>query len=111
MEIMRFTIRWGWLLGLALFAPAALPAGGADRMQPEIRRRQGPSPLLTLNDSLLKTSPFAIAPSLRKLQAGTPVRVLHQWQAPHGSEWLYVCLAESDLLGNVHSASRGWVSV
>jgi hypothetical protein len=33
-------LRWSWLLGVALLAPAALPAGGADRRQPEVRRRE-----------------------------------------------------------------------
>ncbi|NBX45616.1 MAG: SH3 domain-containing protein, partial [Gammaproteobacteria bacterium] len=31
--------RWGAVLAFALFAPVALPAGGADRRQPEVRRR------------------------------------------------------------------------
>ena len=34
-------LRWSWLLGVALMAPAALPAGGADVRQPQVRRRVG----------------------------------------------------------------------
>ena len=33
-------LRLAWLFGLALMAPIALPAGGADRDQPGLRRRR-----------------------------------------------------------------------
>ena len=40
-----FVLRWGWLLGVALMAPAALPAGGAQRRLPPLRRAGGQKPL------------------------------------------------------------------
>jgi hypothetical protein len=40
--------RWAALLGFALLAPAALPAGGGDRRLPEVRRRErGAEPLVS----------------------------------------------------------------
>ena len=35
-------LRWSWLLGVSLFGPVALPAGGAERRLPQVRRQQQP---------------------------------------------------------------------
>ena len=40
-------LRWAWVLGLALMAPVALPAGGADLRHPDPRRRGPSGPLLS----------------------------------------------------------------
>ena len=37
-------LRWGWLLGVALMAPAGLPAGGAQRRLPLLRLRKAKVP-------------------------------------------------------------------
>ena len=83
-------LRWSWLLGVALMAPAALPAGGADRRQPQPRRRAVSGPLHTATDQPLRLSPLAMAPRLRTLKAGTTLRLLRRWSAADGQDWLHV---------------------
>ncbi|MED5562389.1 MAG: SH3 domain-containing protein, partial [Cyanobacteriota bacterium] len=54
---MGVVLRWGWVLGVALLAPADLPAGGAERRQPEIRRSDRSGPLLAGTSCELRVSP------------------------------------------------------
>lgn len=81
-------MRWSWLLGVALLAPAALPAGGAERRQPEVRRRDGSGPLISGDHDCLHAAPSVSAPSLRSLDLGTPLRVLRRWRSADGQDWL-----------------------
>ena len=104
MEAVQATtvLRWSWLLGVALMAPAALPAGGADARQPQVRRRSGDGPLYTATDVPLQLSPLAVAPRLRTVPVGTPVRQLRRWSAEDGGDWLQV----QPLTGD---GRRGWL--
>lgn len=96
---------WAALLGIALFAPAALPAGGADRRLPELRRRESPfEPLLNPSRCALRAAPRSQAPLLRPLEAGVPLRVLRTWIEPGGRRWLRVATT-----GEGGRASRGWL--
>ena len=95
-------LRWSWLLGVALMAPAALPAGGGDCRQPQLRRRSGSGPLHLNDDSPLQLSPLAVAPRLRTLPGGTPLRLLRRWSGSDGQDWLQV----QTLAGE---QSRGWI--
>jgi hypothetical protein len=96
---------WAALLGIALFAPAALPAGGAERRMPEVRRRESPlEPLLNPTRCSLRASPRSQAPPLRSLEAGVPLRVLRTWVEPGGRRWVRVAA-----LGSGGRASRGWL--
>ncbi|MEB3317060.1 MAG: SH3 domain-containing protein [Cyanobacteriota bacterium] len=98
-------LTWAALLGIALFAPAALPAGGADRRMPELRRRESPlEPLLNPTRCTLRAAPRAQAPRLGALEAGVPLRVLHTWIAPGGRRWLRVATRET-----AGRTSRGWL--
>ena len=95
-------LRWSWLLGVALIAPAAMPAGGGERRQPQVRRRQGSGPLHTSTETMLRLSPMTVAPSLTALPAGTSLRLLRRWCCDEGGEWCYVQpLAEDQ--------PRGWI--
>jgi hypothetical protein len=97
--------RWAALLGLALLAPAALPAGGADRRLPEVRRRgSGPEPFLVEEGIALRCAPDSGAPVLTRLEPQEPLRVLRRWLAPDGRRWLRV--AASTPLGR---PARGWL--
>jgi hypothetical protein len=58
--------RWVALLGFALIAPVTLPAGGADRRLPEVRRRQAGEPLLSAGARSLQASPERQAPALAR---------------------------------------------
>jgi hypothetical protein len=104
----RFTppaLTWAALLGFALFAPAALPAGGGERRVPEVRRRASPrEPLLNPIRSSLRASPRAQAPVLRPLEAGIPMRVLRTWVEPGGRRWLQVATGAA-----AGRATRGWL--
>ena len=95
-------LRWSWLLGVALMAPAALPAGGGDCRQPQLRRRSGIGPLHLNTESPLQVSPLAVAPRLRTLPGGTPLRLLRRWSGSDGQDWLQV----QTLAGEQR---RGWI--
>jgi hypothetical protein len=93
------------LLGFALWAPAALPAGGGDRRLPEVRRRQSAlEPLLSTSCVSLRCAPQRRAPLLGQVEAGVPLRVVHQWFSPEGRRWLRV--EASDRGGR---PARGWL--
>jgi hypothetical protein len=93
------------LLGFALLAPAALPAGGAERRLPEVRRRESSrEPLLSVASSSLRSSPQRHAPVLAHLEPGSPLRVLRHWFAPDGRRWLQV-----ETVREVRQPSRGWL--
>jgi hypothetical protein len=93
--------RWAALLGFALLAPVGLPAGGGERRQPELRRRQaGDEPLLPLVPAQLRAAPQARAPVLMAVHPDLPLRVLRGWLAPDGQRWLRVELA----------GRRGWLA-
>jgi hypothetical protein len=99
------TWRWATLLGFALLAPAALPAGGGDRRLPEVRRRESSrEPLLSVASSSLHSSPQRHAPVLAHLEPGSPLRVLRHWFAPDGRRWLQV-----EAVREVRQPSRGWL--
>jgi hypothetical protein len=93
--------RWGALLSFALFAPVALPAGGAERRCPEVRRRSTGEPLLSTGGHALQSSPEQQAPVLTELQPDQPLRVLRSWRDRRGDQWLQVESAER----------RGWLAV
>jgi hypothetical protein len=94
------------LLGFALLAPAALPAGGAERRLPEVRRRESRrEPLVSEQTLPLRSAPQRQAPVLISLETGVPLRVLRQWFAPNGSRWLQV---EARTAGQ--RPTRGWLA-
>jgi hypothetical protein len=94
--------RWGTVLTFALFAPVALPAGGADRRQPEVRRRTSGEPLIPAGCLSLLLAPQQEAPQLVRLQTDTPLRVLRSWRSERGEQWLQVEAGER---------RRGWLVV
>ena len=91
--------RWAALLGFALIAPVALPAGGGDRRLPELRRRSVGEPLLSTRRQTLQAAPERRAPALAQLPADQPLRVVRSWRSASGERWLQV---EAE-------ARRGWV--
>ena len=98
--------RWAALLGFALLAPAALPAGGAERRLPLPRRReqQRSAPLLLEQSLDLRSAPEPRAPVLTRLEAGVPLQVLRHWLSPDGRRWLRVQAA-----GPAGRPCRGWL--
>ena len=107
---MVILLRWGWLLGIALLGPIALPAGGAQCISPQIRFRKSSDPFLSTRASRLRATPIQHAPIVRKLVIGTPFRVLRKWQGSDGKEWLYVQVFTSGE-STTNSARNGWLDV
>jgi len=101
--------RWGWLLGVALLAPAALPAGGAERRSPQIRRQDGKGPLLSGCDCLLQSGPGFAAPTLRRLEIGTPLQLLRHWRSADGHVWMQVQVASHSAFPGGTDRQRGWI--
>lgn len=93
--------RWAAVLGFALVAPVGLPAGGADRRQPELRRRAGGEPLLASGCLNLQAAPCHRAPTLTRLASDQPLRVLRSWRTDNGECWLQVRAA----------TGRGWLVI
>ncbi len=101
------SLRLAALLGFAMLAPAALPAGGADRRVPEVRRRESfRDPLLTESCEALRCAPRQEAPSLIHLAPGVPLRILRSWQPGNGDRWLQV-----EAVMAAGEPARGWLSV
>ena len=97
--------RWAALLGLALVGPAGLPAGGADRRSPEVRRRTtAREPVLTASPSHLRCAPQHQAPALLAVASDSPLRVLRSWWEPNGQRWLLVEGAGPE------GSRRGWLA-
>ena len=102
-------LRWSWLLGVSLFGPVALPAGGAERRLPQVRRQQGSDPLLSGHHCLLHASPQVAAPALRRLEIGTPLQLLRRWRSEDGSDWIQVQVATGSALSSAVEQQRGWI--
>jgi hypothetical protein len=84
-------LRLAWLFGLALMAPIALPAGGAERDQPGLRRRRTGEPLLATAPQKLQISPHHQAPLLGAVaDAGMPYEILQTWFSSEGERWCRV---------------------
>ena len=96
---------WAALLGFALFAPAALPAGGAERRLPELKRRESAEePLLSSFRCSLHCSPLRQAPVLVDLAPDMPLRVLRTWLEPGGCRWIQVAT-----VAPTGRPTRGWL--
>ena len=102
-------LRWGWLLGVALMAPAGLPAGGAQRRLPLLRRQEGKSPRLSGECCVLRSSPLVEAPALRRLELGTPLQMLRHWRGDDGRDWIQVQMSSGAGLSIGFQPVRGWV--
>ena len=109
--VMTFVIRWSWLLGLALFLPVSLPAGGEERFLPQVCRFVDSIPLLAGDCCNLRAEPSALAPSLRTIEVGTPLRVLRTWHSSNGQEWLQVQISTNEIIELSSVVRRGWVNV
>ncbi len=95
--------RWAALLSFALVAPAALPAGGAERRLPEVRRRQQPcEPLACAAAVSLHCAPQQHAPVISRTEIGEPLQVLRQWFGGGGERWLRV--------EQLSTGRRGWLA-
>jgi hypothetical protein len=101
--------RWAALLGFALIGPISLPAGGAERRQPELRRRLSGEPFLAETRADLKASPSCRAPALATVMGDEPLRILRGWQGCRGERWLLVETGAGP--APAERRRRGWMLV
>ncbi len=112
MAAISLLIRWSCLLGVALLAPVGLPAGGAAATgKAPIRRSSKANSLFAGTSCFLKTSPLNVAPTLRNLDVGTPLKPLRSWTTDDGQHWLYVQLTSLEFSGLNTCIRRGWISI
>ena len=82
-----------------------------NNLKGEIRRSDGSGPMFAGDNCELKPIPSAESPSLRFVEAGTPIRILRSWQGPDGNYWLHVQILSFQVSEIVGQATRGWVNV
>ncbi len=104
-------IRFGWVLGIALFFPVALPAGGAQIDQEELRYIQRGREIYAGDSCLLNSSPNHYSIPLRAIKLGTPLRILRSWKSEDGNEWLQVKILSNEYLELPKDAKRGWINL
>ena len=111
MLAMIFALRWTCVLGIALFLPVALPAGGSESSYEVLCRSEYPNNLFISDSSVLQVSPFTDAPSLRFLNLGTPLQVVRRWKAKDGTEWIYGQIVSTGSIEFSSFVRRGWLNV
>ena len=113
MSFVRSVVRWSWLVGLALFVPICLPAGGVDMSfdANQIKRRESLGPFVLENKSPLLVSPLLTAPKLQIVDRGTPFRVLRYWSDIDGTNWVQVRVIAKNSITFFPSQVRGWLEV
>jgi len=111
MGFLKFSLRWGWLLGLALLVPISLPAGGGEPNKTEIRNSTSASHYLAAKTLALRAAPSCAAPSLGTLKMGTPMTLLRVWRTQDGTAWFQVKAFSMKDIGRASRISRGWISV
>jgi hypothetical protein len=84
------TLRWALVLTMALMAPVALPAGGAERDRFLLRRRLAGEPLLAHGRRRLQLEPHHQAPILTRIDNCAPLQLLQTWRDRSGQRWLRV---------------------
>tara|TARA_B100000700_G_scaffold327380_1_gene441771 strand:- start:3702 stop:4037 length:336 start_codon:yes stop_codon:yes gene_type:complete len=103
-------ITWSLYLGFALFAPIGLPAGGAEILQPAIRKRIHSDPHALTKRCSLYSYPISKAPISSVLNFGNSVRILRTWKSDEGEIWLYVEKASYSFLDSPVHRQRGWLN-
>ena len=111
MIAMIFVLRWTWVLGIALFLPVGLPAGGSENFQLEYSLFEKANSLFISDSCVLKASPCIYAPSLRTLNLGTPLQVLRRYQGKDGNEWIHVRIFSNERMEFDSFVRRGWLNV
>ena len=113
MPAMTFALSWSWFLGIALFFPIALPAGGGERSDIEkFSLKLSSNCFVYAGDSCtLQSSPSSNAPSLRTVRSGTPLKPLRRWKSAEQKDWIQVQIASNEIMESPSLARRGWLNV
>ncbi len=102
-------ILWAWLLSVSLLIPITLPAGGIRKTVIEQREDSISSPIIALNEFNLLSTITANPLVLARVQVGTPVKVLKEWNSPDSGKWLLVNVLIQHPSHIFHK--RGWVKI
>ncbi len=111
---MKFFLRWGCLLIIALAAPIALPAGGGTiRNELEITCRKESMFFFAGGSCFIFSSPCLSSPTLCRINLGSPLHVLRIWENEQGQKWIQV---KQNSYGNYFSLNsnelkRGWINI
>ena len=112
MQKVNYLLRWSLLLLAALLLPVALPAGGnLESSQSQIRRRKSSNQLFAGKHCILQVSPLTVAPTLRKVPLGTPLRILRVWTNDDGKQWLQVHVSSASNSAIPSKGHKGWLNV
>ena len=109
---MKFILRFGCLLIIALAAPIALPAGGG--MRDELEIKYGKNQLLCFagESCFIFSSPDLTKSPLCKVALGSPLNVIRIWQNEKGQKWIQVRQSYDNSLNlNSSKPHRGWINV
>ena len=111
---MKFFLRWGCLLIIALAAPIALPAGGGTmRNELEVTCQNGRMLCFAGESCFIFSSPYLSSSKLCRVDLGSPLHVLRIWENEEGQKWIQV---KQNNYGNNFSLNsralkRGWINV
>jgi len=109
MNFISTFIVWTWLLGIALVAPTALPAGGAQKSIIQQNRNNIGSPIIAMREFNLLSSASFDSSILTKVKVGTPVNVIKVWYSANGGKWLLVNVLSQNFYQIFNK--RGWVNI
>ena len=109
MNLINTFIIWTWLLGISLFLPSTLPAGGAQKSIIEYREDSISAPLIALKGFNLLSSTSENPYIITRVQSGTPVKVIKIWDSPKNEQWLLVTVQVSKCFQLLNK--RGWVNI
>ena len=109
MNLISTFIIWTWLLGVSLVVPTSLPAGGSQESIIHHRENNLVSPLIAFKDFNLLSSVSNKSSIITRVQAGTPVSVLKEWESNDTGKWLLVNVLNQDFYQLFYK--RGWVKI
>ncbi len=109
MNLISTFLVWSWLLSIALVAPTALPAGGAQESIVQHRRSNIGSPIIALKEFNLLSSASRKSSVLTRIKPGTPVNVMKVWDNNKNGQWLLVNVLCQDFHQLFYR--RGWVNI
>ena len=109
MNLFHNIILWVWLLSVSLLIPITLPVGGLRKTIIEQREDCNSSPIIALNEFNLLSTITEKPLVLTKVQMGTPVNVLKEWNSSESGQWLLVNVLIESSSQIFHK--RGWVEI
>ena len=102
-------ILWTWFLSVSFWIPITLPAGGLRKTIIEQREDINTSPIIALSGFELLSTITEKPIILARVNPGTPVKVLQEWNSSESGKWLLVDVLIDSSSQFFHK--RGWVRI